>query len=454
MMFQVINYFDNKSIPYTISGENINYYAAILGIIFIGAQIINVFMQMKANEKSKINFENLALNLENRVSSAFNLIYSGHFDHYPNYQESIDNFNLYRTLSSGHQTKSNLSLFNFRMQHYTDEKEFICRKCLEHIATNFKNKSIIYLMIDSGSTVFPIFKLLCDYYWLFDGEDREPLKKIRIITNNLPGVNSLLLFGRKDSSVNAEMMYRCKILPGRIDGKYSAILDIECANHLNWTIRNERQAHQNDDIAFISIITGNYISIKDGVLWRGDDHGAMKDAYIYNSDYVYILSPLGKIFDKSCKDIIYIQEANNSHQKKYHSLKDIENIGMLRFFDENNAEITITMNQDDHLTRFLPDKLLKRCGNNIFLFTTKRVEKKDSLFPGKLGKYFAIIIKKLEDEFGENLKISSFDPEISSNNVKHQLHYCVSQREDIFYNYEFPHAEVRNYMKNEIESRF
>ena len=103
--------------------------------------------------------------------------------------------------------KSEATLFKFRATHYSAEKILICKRFLEFIRGNQTISACdrIYLLIDSGSTVFPLFKLLCDYYW--DNTTRPFFEKIRIFTNNIPGLTVLTQYGRRGSDVTADTIY-------------------------------------------------------------------------------------------------------------------------------------------------------------------------------------------------------------------------------------------------------
>jgi len=438
--------------------------ASLVGIYYTISQIRYVKKQTESLDKSNSSFSSLVSNIDNKISSVFNLVSSGHLGNSPSYQESTDNIMLYRNLYSGITERPNTSLFNLRTQHYTAEKEFICKKFVEHILKKYGNPEngkipTIYLLIDSGSTVFPIFRHLCDTYW--STSDRSVLDNIKIITNNLSGINTLQIFGKRDLSVNSGLIFPCKVLPGKIESQYNAVLSSESINHLNFTIGKLREYHKDNEAVFISVLTGNYLSIKDGLLWRGNYHGAMKDAYIINSDCIYILSPLGKIFNK---DVKWFENTQNKHSitsvKHYSKLTNLnlndkhddksENIFEIEFFRRKTVREKIQLTEEDKIERLLPLPLIEGIKNEVYLITTKRICMNDSLYPAHLTNYFNEITKELHNIFLKNLLIYDFSPEKDSEDVMRQLHFRTSQREDIFFNYEFPHAAMRAQMKGEL----
>jgi|GEM_PF-6405391 len=394
-------------------------------------------------------FNALVLNVDNKASSVFNLLSSGHRIPYPTYGESIESTASFRLLglSSNYPIRPGGSLFNLRLGHYTAEKDILCKKFLSELLKddNIICNDKIILLIDSGSTVFPIFKLLCDYYWA--GYKIDALKKIEIFTNNIPGFNTLLLFGREGSDVTADMIYKCNVIPGTIEGKYSAILGEESISHLDFILKEIRDKEKDKKKVFVSVITGNYISIQDGVLWRGDYHGAMKDAYIKHSDYVFIISPLGKIFNKSVNEINDMIEKSPIHltsHKQYRKLNDIGYEDSLKIFSDVNL-------QDSKISKLIPRDIAINKNNNVFLITSKRDPKDDSIYPTSLLKYFLRIHSNLEICFrGKNIIDVDFSPDIHSEQVIQELSIYKSQLNEVFFNYEFPHPEIRAYMKEEL----
>lgn len=272
---------------------------------------------------------------------------------------------------------------------------------------------------------------------------------MEIFTNNIPGFNTLLLFGRKGGDVTADMIYKCNVIPGTIEGKYSAILGEESISHLDYILKKIRDEEMDKKTVFVSVITGNYISIQDGVLWRGDYHGAMKDAYIKHSDYVFIISPLGKIFDKSVKEINDMIEKSPIHltsHKQYRKLNDIGDENSLIAFSDLNL-------QNSEISKLLPRGIAINKNNKIFLVTSKRDPKDDSIYPTSLLKYFLGIHKNLELCFRcDGIIDVDFSPDIHSEQVIHELSIYKSQLNEVFFNYEFPHPEIRAYMKEELKN--
>ncbi|MBI5207353.1 MAG: hypothetical protein HY934_06120 [Candidatus Firestonebacteria bacterium] len=183
------------------------------------------------------------------------------------------------------------------------------------------------------------------------------------------------------------------------------------------------------------MITGNYISIKDGILWRGNYHGQMKNALIKNADYIYILSPLGKIFSETAENINNIIGPS---QKKYKNLLDTE---------ATVIEETPNISQ---ISQFLPENLIM--DKQVKLVTTTRHQlENDTIYPGNMLRYFTEIDTQLKNKFEINdLACSEFSPHIDSEQVIYECQMYHDNKREAFLNYEFPHTEIRNHMRKTL----
>lgn len=397
-------------------------------------------------------FDDLIYMVDRKVSAYFNLVSKSNVATSLRYGGTFNEEALYDAINPNVLSKSNTSLFTYRMGHYSAEKEIICKKFLDFMLNpkndfakkiKMENYDKIYLLIDSGSTTYPIFKLLCDYHGR--GDYNDILSKVEIFTNNIPGIEALLKYGRKGNDITSGMIYDCNTIPGRIEGQYSAILGIEGINYLN-DLKKKLEENKKEKALFISLITGNYITIREGVLWRGKYHGAIKNAYIKNSNYIFILSPLGKIFKiqlSKLNDIIKNTNVPLASFKKYNSLKSSDRAEE----DDDNTDPGPT-------EKLVPDELIELDSppKEVYLVTTKRTAKQNSCYPPEFLNYFNKVYLRLCSKLGEDHVISEdFSPDIDSDDVIHQLHIYDKQYKEAFFNYEFPHPEIRNYMKGKME---
>lgn len=237
------------------------------------------------------------------------------------------------------------------------------------------------------------------------------------------------------------------------------------------------------DVLIVSLVSGNYISTRDGILVRGDYHGKLKYELMSNSHHIYILSPLGKIFNKSAERINKIIESSDvpfASQKEYKKLdhKDVreyekwkrEQLGQKGSDPEPDFKAGIKK----LIPEALLDEKLKENEQNknsfkqrkVFLITTYRGanyrgENNGLLYPDVLSNYFSSISTSIEenfkqgnDESGKDNNIlfrDEFNPQNDSYQVVRQLNILKDPAEVLF-NYEFPHREIRTEMKRYLNS--
>ncbi len=402
--------------------------------------------QSKQNAKeSRDLYNNLVHQIETRVNS--------YLDYFHAFGSSGDFASRQVPLSFGSASnpllRSEPTLFEYRRTHYAGEKEVICQKFMTTLVSSLRsngaaNNQKLILLIDSGSTVFPIFELLCKHYWDQLGTTGTP--KIEIITNNLPGMGALISKGRKGSDINAEMLLECNALPGTLEGKYSAALGPDSVSHLKYLLDYKRAE---GNCRVVAVLSGNYISIKDGLLWRGKYHGAMKNAMALLADEVYILSPLGKIFDLGFEEINEIIKSSRNplfNEKAYLTLTKAETIGIL-----SHCGLESTF-----INKFLPDCLLKSPNGNggvkkVSLVTTRRKASTTGSYPIELFEYFSRISALLGQMFaGDTYICDSFSPQTDSEQVIYELKKYSTSPEYAYYSYEFPHYEMRDQMKDRL----
>ena len=102
----------------------------------------------------------------------------------------------------------------------------------------------------------------------------------------------------------------------------------------------------------------------------------------------------------------------------------------------------------------MPANLIESGKSNkeVYLVTTKRTAKRNSSYPTEFLNYFNSIYLKACAKLDEDHVIAEdFSPDIDSDDVIHQLHIYDKQYMEAFFNYEFPHPEIRKYMKDKME---
>ena len=134
------------------------------------------------------------------------------------------------------------------------------------------------------------------------------LKKILVVTNNLPGVEAMMEHGRVDRENRySDMVLSCQLLPGIPMPVYYSVAGPETERALA-SLREEAC----EDTVFIGIMTGNWVRIRTSEprcpvpLVRGEKHFSYKQVLINtvipksseerNDGEIFVVAPLGKIF--------------------------------------------------------------------------------------------------------------------------------------------------------------
>lgn len=460
----------------------------ILLALTAGFALISAIHQVIINNQREKEIKNTSDKIEKAVLRLDNKI-----NDFSNLQHSSDKMSLF---SEDGESKLNnpeesndpsKSYFDIRNRHFSAEKRFICLKALDRISKNeqewrkeHNNKQrTLYLLIDSGTTVYPIFELLCEYR-----NFKETFIDVVIYTNNIRGISKISDYARKNDRKDQSIIYKCNAIPGEIEEKYAAIVGkpaVEYLERLLDTIYYKEFQEQSsiskikkldklkDKAIIVSLITGNYISTREGILCRGDFHGELKYLMISNSHHIYVLSPLGKIFNKSAKrinEIIQSSEVPFASQKEYKTLdhldKDCTKIkcilsngfwknmtkifnketGKLKYFldhpgickisirkcklrakkrEQDRKWIVSISSHEPGIEKLIPKVLLdEKSGSfkrEVYLITTYRGanyrgENKGLLYPDVLSNYFASISTSIEENFKSSKDESGKDKKI------------------------------------------
>lgn len=215
-----------------------------------------------------------------------------------------NNSSPYDSFSTGNEQLKPSSLFHYRMEHFIEEKRRIAENYVRILIESIKNvpdDKDIFLLLDSGSTIYHVFETLCNAYHLGDDIDKQRLSRISIITNNISGAKRLTEIGRIGEGIQADMLFNCFLLPGTVEGKYNAVLGHQTSSYLSDYLSDGREK---ENTWVLGAITGNYISVVDGIMSRGDFHDSVKLEIIKQSNHISILAPLGKIHKETCQEIV------------------------------------------------------------------------------------------------------------------------------------------------------
>lgn len=202
------------------------------------------------------------------------------------------------------------TLFGERKNHFRNEKELIAQKFVPVLLQRIKwlleesdNPRTIYLCIDSGTTLYPIFRNIGLETAKAYHQNEKWINSLTIVTNNLPGIEALMENGRTNPGDRfSSLAVKCKILPGSPLPIYSAITGKETEIALQ-AIKDDA----GESAVFIGLTTGNWVRIRKSnprcpvPLSRGGRHPEFKQSLIKACQEVYVISPLGKIFANMSK---------------------------------------------------------------------------------------------------------------------------------------------------------
>jgi len=260
------------------------------------------------------------------------------------------------------------SLFSERMGHFREEKEYIaknfvpllmdrCRRLIES-----QNKKV-YLLIDSGTTLYPFFAKLGEkgiqirraYEETVDNQNDKEfwLNKLIIVTNNLPGFSSLIETARFSRDKYSDLAIKCEILPGAPLPIYSAVTGEKTQEALY----NLGKGTEENSI-FIGLVTGSWIRLSSRPvpipLARGRGHKAFKQAMINKCNEIYVVAPLGKVFlDVELEELNTAMDFRVDLGPDSHPYEEV-------FIDPSKAECVKLVS-----TSRLPGRILTPLGNRL-----------------------------------------------------------------------------------------
>lgn len=207
-----------------------------------------------------------------------------------------------------------------RKRHFTSEKDLLGKITVDHALINILGKirkekhnshKIINIIIDSGTTLTPIFKYLPD-------SDLPKLHdKTQIHTNNISGIEELF---RVDPSRWKFKETDFFLIDGNPLGRYRATTYDEIPHPYLaklWSLQEEKKTIN------LSIITGNWIMASNGlkelsICAKGRGHPEFKRELIEKSDYLLVVAPLGKIL--RINNIETLNDITPEKEKDYESI--------------------------------------------------------------------------------------------------------------------------------------
>lgn len=214
------------------------------------------------------------------------------------------------------------SVFGERVHHFEDEKVFLSSRLvpllMQRILRILKTQRKVFLVIDSGTTTFWLFRKLAGELLML-GSDEAIIANLVIVTNNIAGVVSYMSAGKLKPKGGPEKklsdFVECRVLPGRVLADYAALTGPETEGALK-TLRVE-----NPGAYFIGLVVGNWIWLPRGDELKSSEEDQWDSAHYYpvplardhelhrhlefkqelisGSDEIYVCTPLAKVFIKT-----------------------------------------------------------------------------------------------------------------------------------------------------------
>jgi len=306
-----------------------------------------------------------------------------------------------------HSASFEISLFERRRSRFTPEKDLLADLVVKKVSDLIEKDEelLIILILDAGSTVFPIFKRLCIHpSFQFD---RTKARRLKIITNNLPGVSDLIRYGRIGDPTIARTLFQCRVLTGFADSQYEACLSNETASDLRKAVDESRHAIKDTEstkVRVVSVTTGNYISISDGILGRDRNHVATKSTMLDVADEMYVLAPLGKLLPYSSSEI-----------NEFLEVSDEAGYSTLTNWSEKSQALRMVV-------------------------TARGADYFPQLRPIVLNTYFGYIQRQVDDRYKDQVITIPFDPR---DDVRVRAIASVTGLERALREYELPTQELR-----------
>ncbi|PIT02745.1 hypothetical protein TSA1_19795 [Bradyrhizobium nitroreducens] len=219
------------------------------------------------------------------------------------------------------------SIFGRRSEHYKEEKNCLAQQfsalLVPHLEQLAEVHPRICLIIDSGTTLYPLFEHLGKAVLAAD-RSAPWVDKVEIITNNLPGVFNLMRATRSPSTTDAPRVpIKCTVVAGQLLTSYVAVTGEDTQTSIK-TLLDDREGSYN-----ISLVTGNWVRLRRKhpicpiPLARGPGHLDFKQTIMNVSNENYIIAPLGKLLDITkahAEQLLRAEQLLANSRESYHEV--------------------------------------------------------------------------------------------------------------------------------------
>lgn len=195
------------------------------------------------------------------------------------------------------------TIFGERSRHFQAEKQELAKQFTRYLLARCQkfadDERDVFLLIDSGTTLFPFFDHIAKLVANCRSRGENWVDRLHIVTNNLPGFEQLMKSGKRaPSDRHSRLAIQCRLLGGEALPEFAAVAGAKTLA----SIRSLRSEPGVVEPIFISLIVGNWIRLSETQpqvpipMVSDTDHHDVKKALMEISDEIYVVSPLGKVF--------------------------------------------------------------------------------------------------------------------------------------------------------------
>jgi hypothetical protein len=205
--------------------------------------------------------------------------------------------------------------FGERSHHFELEKNELAQQFVKYL---FKRCEVlakegeVYLMIDAGTTLYPLFGAIGKESRRQYESKHDWINHLHLTTNNLPGLEHLISTGRCGPGRHSPLAIRdCHLLPGVPMPVFGAVGGPDTEEAIERFRCDAERRVPGGKHRFIALVVGNWVRIRRSdpkcpipmARGEGGKHHGAKNRFIKCADEVYVISPLGKIFVASEEDV-------------------------------------------------------------------------------------------------------------------------------------------------------
>lgn len=193
-------------------------------------------------------------------------------------------------------------MYRERLKHFSKEKDLLAEvlvktilpKTIKKICTDNPEITMLNIILDSGTTITPIFKEL-----IYRGINHNVKENLiySIFTNNLAGIDEI---HRINSEISRMGEREFNLIGGQPLNTYRATTGKSTQDFLKTIWESQNQNENMGKQITLSILTANWFICgedyrKIALCAKGEGHFDFKKDIITNSHYIILVSPLGKL---------------------------------------------------------------------------------------------------------------------------------------------------------------